>query len=87
MGFINCGAFDMRTGNRVKTKKALREAIADDPANVSFDKTALHDGGGRIRGDEIPEGAILSVVLPDPYRDRRAYASVSRKADGSVKVA
>lgn len=44
-----------------------------------FDQTAGY------KGDEIPTGVILSVVLPDPYRDRRSYATV-QWVRGQLKV-
>jgi hypothetical protein len=37
--------------------------------------------------EEIPAGATLSVVGPDPFTSRRWYATVTRTANGSVKVA
>ena len=85
--FVNCGV-SHSDGVRIKTKKALREALKFNPALVTFDKTSPFDlPGTDIRGSEIPDGIVLSVVGPDPYRDRRWYASVSKSTDGTVKVA
>jgi hypothetical protein len=78
--YWNCGAFDA-SGKRVPNKKTLRELLATDPDSVSFDKTAIFDGAGTVKIKEVPEGVTLSVVLPDPYRDRRFYASVTRKGE------
>lgn len=77
MGFINCGAFDSK-GQRFPSKKALKAALLEDPASVEFDKTAITESGS-IKGDEIPEGVKLSVVLPCPYTNRRFYATVENK--------
>lgn len=82
--FYNAGAwFD---GQRVPNKKRLRELLAANPVDVYFDGTALVKEVQGYRGSEIPEGIKLSVVLPDPYKDRRYYATVERKADGTLKV-
>lgn len=84
--FINVGALDSRR-NRFKTKKALATALAEDPTGVLFDRTSVYDAEPAIPGDDIPEDAILSVVGPDPYGNRKWYANVRRGPDGSVRIA
>lgn len=84
--WINCGAINILTGQRFKTKKALKEAVKTDASIVKFDRTTLElFGSGDLFCDEIPEGAKLSVVGPDPFSDRRWYATVERRGD-VVKV-
>jgi hypothetical protein len=80
MDYVNCGASVQ--GQRVKTKKALKEAMKNDPSSVSFDSTSMFDDYSTIYGDKIPRGIILSVVGPDPYNKRSWYANVT--ADGKV---
>lgn len=68
---------------RPATKKALREALLADPASVRLVTTSAF-GGFAGRATELPAGLTFNVVGPDPYRKRSWYASVERKADGSV---
>ena len=74
MGYVNCGAYV--NGSHPKTKKALKEAMVSDPANVVFVTTSAFEDERAIQGDDIPTGAILSVVGPDPYEKRSWYATV-----------
>ena len=64
-----------------KYKKTLKTAVAERPGSVRFKSV----GGlfSRFSGglDDIPPGTILTVVGPDPFKDRRWYATV---ADGRV---
>jgi hypothetical protein len=83
--FTNTGARDSN-GHRIPSKKKLRELLASDASSVSFDCTAMNQEGRIIRGDDIPPGMTLVVVLPDPYENRRFYANVFIKADGSLVV-
>lgn len=82
MTWINVGAINVATGERFKTKKALNEALVTDPSCIRFDKTSIF-GPPRdeIYCDEIRDGEKLSVVGPDPYSDRRWYASVSKQGN------
>jgi hypothetical protein len=83
MCYINCGA--SHDGNRVPSKKRLRILLAEDPASVTFDNTSFFDGKATFTGDEIPEGAKLSVVGPNPYTSRKWWASVW-VLNGTIKV-
>jgi len=83
--YFNCGAYGA-DGKRIPTKKQLRAEMADHPGEVYFDGTALVKDVGGYRGDDIPDGAILSVVGPNPYESRKWYASVRKTAEGSAKV-
>jgi hypothetical protein len=90
--FINVGAIDSK-GNRVKTKKQLREIVqnaveTEQDDLVMFDQTAFMQSGhipGNATLADLPEGVKLSVVGPDPYTTRNWYATVERKGD-KVKV-
>ena len=78
MSFVNVGA--QIDGKNVATKKALREAMRDNPETVEFCTTAeLFDGTHTYTGDALPAGKTLSVVGPDPYRQRSWYATVTDK--------
>lgn len=81
MTWINAGAsFD---GRRVKTKAELKRLLKDQPQNVTFDTTGnfprreetviASDLGNRPHADS----ESWSIVGPDPYSDRRWYATVT----------
>jgi hypothetical protein len=87
MAYINVGAFVNE--ERPRTKKALREALASAPDTVWFDQTSAFLAPGwdpRIHLDGLEPGVTLTVVGPDPYRDRRWYASVTRDRAGKIRV-
>jgi hypothetical protein len=69
--------------HRSKTKKALKEA-ASDPASVSLEATSMF--GNEYDGplNEAPDGRY-TVVGPDPYTDRKWYATITVSA-GQAKV-
>lgn len=89
--YISVGA--CVNGSRPATKKVLREALADPAHRVRFDNTAAawfpSESSWDPAGDnlaDLPVGVVLSVTGPDPYTDRRWYASVTRLANGKIKV-
>lgn len=69
-------------GRRPKSKKQLKEAVAENPASVRFENTSMH-GGSDHGVDDAPDG--LTFVGPDPYTKRNFYGSISRK-NGKVSV-
>lgn len=80
MAYVNVGAYV--NGERPRTKKALRDAMRERPADVTFDVTALamfHNGPMTYNGNELPPGDTLSVAGPDPYASRNWFASVTDK--------
>jgi len=73
-----------RIGGRwCATKRALRQALAADPASVWFEATA---DGLSVRGDRVPPGQVLTVVGPDPLRNRLWHSKVTLKANGTWQV-
>jgi hypothetical protein len=80
VSFINVGA-SVR-GAPPATKKALREALRDRPHSVQFWATSPYSRSfGTQCGDELELGSrVLRVVGPDPYNDRRWYATVQLRA-------
>lgn len=88
MSYINVGAWV--NYDRPRTKKALREALATAPETVTFDQTSMFTPPGQpdvysMTGATIPTRVVLMVTGPDPYKDRRWYASVSM-INGKVMV-
>jgi hypothetical protein len=85
MRYINCGVSDVVSGERIRTKKRLKELAATEPAQLLFDPTSIFDKQGKIRGDAVPTDVSLSVCGPDPYSTRKWWAQVKLK-DGKLVV-
>jgi hypothetical protein len=83
-GYVQGGVRDCRT------KKELKQKVATDASQVYFFSTAgvpgMDPGYNGVIGSMPSDGTKLTVVGPDPYRDRRWYATIERKADGTIKV-
>lgn len=81
--YINVGARDL-DGNWIKTKKALKAALSQDPASVVFTGTSPmspFEGTAQV----AILGTVLSVCGPDPYARRNWYAKV-RNTNGKITV-
>lgn len=81
MNYINGGARAMYRGP-ILTKAALKAAVKAYPEDVEFFSTS--ELGATFNGpvSQMPADAVLQVCGPDPYRNRRWYASVKRTAKG-----
>jgi hypothetical protein len=66
-------------GHRPKSKKAVREAVATNPASVELEATSLfgNEYGGPVA--DMPEGETIYIVGPDPFTKRNFYGQVTRK--------
>lgn len=87
--YINVGVRWTGSGDRIRTKGELKKALANMPDTVVFDKTSPLDSSGlptQIKVCDLKGGMKLSVCGPNPYEKRQWWATVERKADGSVKV-
>lgn len=74
-------------GRRPKSKKAVKEAVADNPERVSLEATSLHGGEFDGRVSELPVGGrVQYFVGPDPYTARNFYGQVFKNAAGKVVV-
>jgi hypothetical protein len=101
MIYINVGAIEPHTGNRILTKTALKRAAAEGQGSVAFDQTAFPQHAAlpgiiepndviatnNLRQSRGLEQIELSVVGPDPRNKRTWYASVRVGRDGTLKVA
>lgn len=76
-------------GTKKPSKTALKAAIAADPTTVHLHDTVWEQSWSKWLGgfaNEIPSGVKVDVVGPDVYNDRRWYATIERKPDGTLKV-
>lgn len=63
-------------GTNFASKKAFREAMKNEPENVTFTGTSIFDPDTQFSGVECRNHEPLIVVGPDPYRNRKWYANV-----------
>ena len=70
---------------RCQTKKQLKEAVRDIPDKVYLYTTSMFNGWSG-RAVDLPDGMQFNVVGPDPERSRKWYATVKKKADGTLVV-
>ena len=73
--------------NRPKSKKEVIAAVKANPKTVSLEATSLF--GSEYNGPitEMPVNKMVFVVGPDPYTARNFYLNITRKEDGTFKVA
>lgn len=69
---------------RFATKKALKDAIASGKRDPFFHDSSMFNPVSMYSSD-IPVGKVLYVVGPSEY-ERKWYAQVTKKQDGTVKV-
>ena len=74
-------------GQRPASKKAVKEAIAANPASVHLENTSGFSNNFDIDLDEkIAQGDFRTAFVgPDPYNKRNFYGTIEVK-DGRVKV-
>lgn len=73
-------------GKNVKSKAALKKAMAEDPDSVRFfDTSMFNNKGSNLRPNDLKPGLDV-IVGPDVFNDRRWFANVKQKRDGSWTV-
>lgn len=67
-------------GRRPKSKKAVKEAVAENPHKVRIEGTSVlgSDYDGPV--SDMPDGEI-TFVGPDPYRERKFYGTIVKRSD------
>ena len=64
-------------GSRPKSKKEVREAIANAPHDVSIEATSFYGNEFEGRATELPLGSgTIYFVGPDPYKKRNIYGQI-----------
>lgn len=86
--WINVGARYYTDDSDIPTKKALKAALAANPASVRIYSTdAFGPNAGDTRGaDILRNGVKYSVTGPNPYTSRKWYATVEKLPNGTIKV-
>jgi len=86
--YLNVGAQYNDTKRDIPTKKALKDAITANPANVYFYDTSVFSVDRLISGtlDILEKGIKYSVCGPNPYENRKWYATVEITPSGAIRV-
>lgn len=83
MQYINVGAYS--DNQRIPTKAKLKQMVKETPELLRFDETSMYSQGCYLAISDIDHTMTLTVVGPDPYNNRKWYASVTIK-NGKVHV-
>lgn len=85
MSYVNVGVQDRNTGKDIPTKAALKRAITENPNNVVVYGTS---GFQPFTGsaDDLVIGVKYSVTGPNPYNNRKWYATIEKAANGKITV-
>jgi hypothetical protein len=71
-------------GKRPASKKAVREAVRDTPESVRCEGTSIRGDDFDGPASDLPAGASVHFVGPDPYTSRKYYGTLTRTAKGLV---
>ncbi len=67
-------------GKRPKSKKEIKDAVANTPDKVRIEYTGMFSGyDGPV--SSMADGTEVTFVGPDPYRERKFYGSIVRKGN------
>lgn len=80
---MNCGIYI--NGERPKSKKAVKEAIATDPQSVTLDITEFMKEQ-TLSLEAVKVNHDYYFVGPDPYNSRKFYGTIRADSDGKVVV-
>jgi hypothetical protein len=84
----NVGVKDKEFGTDIPTKAALKRALEENRANVTFYSTDAvgANQGKRWNGRELDHTVKYTVVGPNPYTSRKWYATVEFTQTGVLRV-
>lgn len=69
----------------IKTKSQLKKLAKEDPLSIVLENTSMMSNEFDGMARNLPEGQRVYIVGPDPYYNRKWYASMERKGD-TLKV-
>lgn len=72
-------------GERPKSKKQIKEAVAENLSLVDIEATSMNGGeyGGPLV--DAPDGTMIVFVGPDPYKSRKFYGTIT-KFNGELHI-
>lgn len=86
--YVNVGARSNLTNLDIPTKADLKRQLGDKPALVTFYSTdAIGEGRDKLWfGDSLDIGTKYTVTGPNPYTNRKWYATVEKAPNGKITV-
>lgn len=86
--YVNVGARDVNTNKDIPTKAALKGLIGQYPHLVEMYATEAFgpNEGKTFIADSLDIGVRYSVTGPNPYTNRKWYATVEKLQNGKIKV-
>lgn len=83
--WVNVGVSNRSDGRDFPTKKALKDAIAANPDNVVMYGTSDYSPFTGSADDSVI-GVKYSVTGPNPYTNRKWFATVEKLQNGKITV-
>lgn len=82
--YVNHGAIVF--GNHRPTKGMLKNAMRTAPETVTLYSTSAFGPNYSTNGAQLDASIIYTIVGPDPYNNRKWYATIKVNANGKVMV-
>lgn len=83
--YVNVGAMNRSDGSDIPSKAALKRAIAANADDVVIYGTS-HFTPFTGSADDLAVGVKYSVTGPNPYTNRKWYATVERFHSGLITI-
>jgi len=84
--YVNVGALDISGDLDFPTKSALKELFRTHPELVVLYTTSALEPTKEYKSDELDIGVKYSVTGPNPYTNRKWYATVEKTPNGKITV-
>jgi len=86
MSYVNVGALDISGDLDFPTKSALKELFRTHPELVVLYTTSALEPTKEYKSHELVIGVKYSVTGPNPYNNRKWYATVEKLPSGKITV-
>lgn len=84
--YVNVGALDISGDKDFPTKASLKELFRSHPYLVVLYTTSALEPRKEYTSDDLDIGVKYSVTGPNPYTNRKWYATVEKLQDGRITV-
>lgn len=84
--YVNVGVRDNSTKKDIATKAALKRAIVENPDSVELYDTSEMSAKSSRTGANLDIAVKYSVTGPNPYTNRKWYATVEKLQNGKITV-
>jgi hypothetical protein len=84
--YVNVGAHLRPDNEDIPTKAALKRWIQDQPVLVVLYETTMGKEDNRYNCNDLDIGVKYTVTGPNPYNNRKWYATVEKLPNGKITV-